>query len=101
MQREKIRRTVSGWLMLPLLVASAAGLLYLFYLSVEADAPGFRPVACIVGLIFIGFLMIGFFIVNPNDAKALLLFGRYGGTVKDAGFHWANPCATSKARRSR
>jgi len=33
----------------------------------------------------------GFFIVNPNEAVALLLFGEYKGTAKRTGFHFANP----------
>jgi len=33
----------------------------------------------------------GFFIVNPNDARVLVLFGKYKGTVKENGFYWANP----------
>lgn len=50
-------------------------------------------------LLFIAFpfiLMIlpGFFIVNPNGSKVLVLFGAYKGTVKDNGFFWANPFYT-------
>lgn len=37
------------------------------------------------------FLFPGFFLVNPNESKVLLLFGEYKGTVKDNGFFWANP----------
>ena len=33
----------------------------------------------------------GFFLVNPNTSKVLLLFGKYIGTVKENGFYWANP----------
>lgn len=33
----------------------------------------------------------GFFIVNPNSSKVLVLFGAYKGTVKANGFFWANP----------
>ena len=33
----------------------------------------------------------GLFVVNPGDAKALILFGSYKGTVKTPGFWWANP----------
>ncbi len=36
----------------------------------------------------------GFFIVNPNGSKVLVLFGSYKGTVKDNGFFWANPFYT-------
>jgi regulator of protease activity HflC (stomatin/prohibitin superfamily) len=33
----------------------------------------------------------GLFIVNPGDAKALILFGSYKGTAKIPGFWFANP----------
>jgi regulator of protease activity HflC (stomatin/prohibitin superfamily) len=36
-------------------------------------------------------LSIGFFIVPPNIARVLVLFGRYRGTVRDEGFYWTNP----------
>lgn len=36
-------------------------------------------------------VLIGFFIVNPNSSKVLVLFGAYKGTVKENGFFWANP----------
>jgi regulator of protease activity HflC (stomatin/prohibitin superfamily) len=40
----------------------------------------------------IGFTMLtGLFVVNPNEAKVLQLFGRYVGTVKAPGLRWANP----------
>jgi hypothetical protein len=57
------------------------------------------------GLIFLGsgpllvLLLGGFFIVNPNDSRALILFGRYRGTVRKPGFWWTNPF-TSKRRVS-
>ena len=38
----------------------------------------------------------GLFIVNPGDAKALVLFGEYRGTVKKAGFWFANPFITKR-----
>ncbi|NOQ92495.1 MAG: SPFH domain-containing protein [Flavobacteriaceae bacterium] len=42
--------------------------------------------------LFLGiFLIKGFFLVNPNTSKVLLLFGKYIGTVKENGFFWANP----------
>jgi regulator of protease activity HflC (stomatin/prohibitin superfamily) len=36
----------------------------------------------------------GHFIVLPNHARVLILFGKYKGTVLDPGFHWANPFLT-------
>jgi len=37
------------------------------------------------------FLSLGFFTLQPNEARVLILFGKYVGTVKEDGFHWANP----------
>ncbi|MFN2424391.1 MAG: SPFH domain-containing protein [Cryomorphaceae bacterium] len=44
-------------------------------------------------LLFLPFVIIlpGFFTVNPNGSKVLVLFGEYKGTVKKNGFFWANP----------
>ena len=42
------------------------------------------------------FIATGFFIVNPNSSKVLVLFGAYKGTVKDNGFFWANPFFPNK-----
>lgn len=41
--------------------------------------------------------MTGLFIVHPNEAKALVLFGTYKGTVRQDGFWWANPFFTKQA----
>ncbi len=41
---------------------------------------------------FIGLVMVpGFFFVNPNGSRVLVLFGKYIGTVKKNGFFWVNP----------
>lgn len=36
-------------------------------------------------------MLIGFFTLQPNQARVLILFGAYQGTVSKPGFHWANP----------
>ena len=45
-------------------------------------------------LLLVALLVImfrGFFIVNPNSSKVLVLFGAYKGTIRKNGFFWANP----------
>lgn len=91
MTRETVRRTVPGWLALPLILVTGAGLIALLVLSIEGDRGPAAIVPLILGIVVTALLLLGFFIVNPNDAKALLLFGKYAGTVKDAGFHWVFP----------
>jgi hypothetical protein len=41
-------------------------------------------------------LTMGFFILQPNEAAALVLFGAYKGTIRTAGWHWANPFLTKR-----
>jgi regulator of protease activity HflC (stomatin/prohibitin superfamily) len=50
-----------------------------------------------MGLLLAGCVMLpGSFTVQPNEAVVLQLFGRYVGTVKDAGLRWANPFYSKK-----
>lgn len=53
-------------------------------------------VALALGVVFVGFLWGGFFVVQPNQGTVLQLFGRYAGTAKDAGLWWANPLYTKR-----
>lgn len=48
-------------------------------------------------MVFAGILILkGNFVIGPNEARVLTFFGRYTGTVKDAGLRWANPFATKR-----
>jgi regulator of protease activity HflC (stomatin/prohibitin superfamily) len=40
------------------------------------------------------FVCFGFFSLEPNEARVLILFGEYRGTVRTAGWHWTNPLNT-------
>lgn len=83
MKEEKTVKPISGWVMLPVLLASVAGIIYL---AVSLNQPAWLLLG------FIPFIMmIGFFIVNPNQSMVLVLFGKYQGTVKTDGFFWVNP----------
>jgi regulator of protease activity HflC (stomatin/prohibitin superfamily) len=41
-------------------------------------------------------ILPGLMIVNPNESKVLILFGKYVGTVKQDGFFWVNPLTAKK-----
>ena len=53
--------------------------------------PVLRALSIVVTVLAALFCLKGLVIVNPNDSKALLLFGRYVGTLRDSGFFWVNP----------
>lgn len=51
--------------------------------------------ASLLLLTFTIFLMPGFFTLQPNEARVLVLFGEYRGTVTESGFHFGNPFYSS------
>jgi regulator of protease activity HflC (stomatin/prohibitin superfamily) len=48
-------------------------------------------ILAILGVLAAIFTFKGLFVVNPNEAKVLQLFGRYASTVKAQGYWWGNP----------
>lgn len=42
------------------------------------------------------FVVVGFYIVQPNQSKILTLFGRYVGTERRNGVYWTNPLTLRK-----
>jgi len=86
---ERIASTMSGWGMLILNIALLFGGFYLIALT-AADGGPMRVIgglSMLIGVIMLG----GYFTLQPNQARVLILFGAYKGTVRSSGFHWANP----------
>jgi regulator of protease activity HflC (stomatin/prohibitin superfamily) len=52
--------------------------------------------ALIVFVPVLALLLCGFFVVSPNIARVLVLFGRYRGSVRKEGFYWTNPFTLRK-----
>ena len=69
--------------------------LALLAFSIWAMVNGVYLAGVVASVAFI-ILLPGFFIVEPNKAMVLLLFGAYKGTVKANGFFWVNPFMTKK-----
>lgn len=84
---EKITKPSSGYIMVFLIILGLVG-------SALLLASG-APIGGIFLLLSI-LCMPGFFIVEPNKAAVLLLFGNYEGTVKANGFYWVIPFMTKK-----
>ena len=88
------RKAVSGWFMLALLVLVGAALGVTLKEIVSGPFTALEMTAWCIGVTVWAFMMGGFFTLQPNMAAALVLFGKYTGTVKTEGFHWANPFLT-------
>ena len=95
MIREREMQPMSGVFMLFFLVVVAFVLIVLFVGACEQQrawlAVGWAVAWCAALL-----CLNGLFVVNPNEAKVIQLFGRYVGTVRDPGFKWVNPFCTKR-----
>jgi regulator of protease activity HflC (stomatin/prohibitin superfamily) len=92
MIREQAKSSLPGGLMIGVLLAVIGGTGWM--------AAVMEPIPVKVGAIVIGFFALvalgGLFVVDPNEGRVLQLFGRYVGTVKSPGLHWANPFFSKK-----
>jgi regulator of protease activity HflC (stomatin/prohibitin superfamily) len=98
---ERDRQALNGWLALALVVLWFIAAIALFVstaalMGPEGDAlsPGVAAARILSAFLMIGlgiFSCFGFFTLEPNEARVLMLFGSYKGTVRHSGFHWANP----------
>ena len=81
---------VSGWSVLGQQALFVLFTLALFGLFVLIKQPLMLipfVLALIANLVMLG----GYFTIEPNEARVLILFGAYRGTVKTSGFLWTNP----------
>ena len=86
---ERPTRTFNGIAMLLLLIAIIAGaVLVVFVLRSPRLVPGF--------VVAVAFIAPGFFMLQPNEACVLTLFGRYLGTERTSGLRWTLPWVIRK-----
>ena len=90
MIREQVRKVSSGYLMLVVLVVLQLATAWGIYRAVLAESvPG--VIAAVLAAIVVLILWAGLFMIHPNEAKVLQLFGSYVGTAHEPGLKWANP----------
>jgi regulator of protease activity HflC (stomatin/prohibitin superfamily) len=88
MERSAFR--LPGFLML---LVVAVEILLTITFSVDTTA---APVVIIVGALLFVALISGFVVLPPNEAKVVLFFGRYVGSLNRAGYHWTVPLASKR-----
>ncbi|HWB09153.1 MAG TPA: SPFH domain-containing protein [Pirellulales bacterium] len=95
MHQEKIIRVANGWPMLLLNLTALFGGGVLFFAGAGMES---FILAIVGGLLLLGAVLslAGHFTLQPNQARVLILFGEYHGTVRDSGFWWANPFYTKR-----
>ena len=90
MIREVKKNVLSGYGALAVLAAAQIGLGYLCFVFARSGEVASLVVAAIASVIVL-VCWAGLFMVHPNEAKVLQLFGKYVGTCHDPGLRWANP----------
>ena len=87
---ERPARTSSGYAMLLVLLLTLAAVgAGVYELTQEVPELGAPLVA--VGLLGFLFVLFGFYLLQPNQAAAILLFGDYKGTDRTHGLRWVLP----------
>lgn len=89
---------VNGFIMLfvnlILTFLAIAGIVYGIILD---SAPGGVLIgASVTTLIATFFIWGGFVMLEPNEARVMVFFGKYKGTFTDTGYFWVNPFLTTK-----
>ncbi|MCY2986157.1 MAG: SPFH domain-containing protein [Planctomycetota bacterium] len=93
--QEKVLVPGSGWGPLGLLLAGLLLVVLGFVATISLKMPFLLLIVIPLGMVcFVG--LFGCLAVQPNDARVLLLFGEYRGTVASSGFFWVNPFFTKK-----
>ena len=96
--KEQVFAPMSGYLALVLVIALFIGALVLIVSSVGEHQPVVveRLLAGIGSLFVFALMLPGFFVVEPNMARVLVLFGSYRGSVRRPGYWWTNPFTAKK-----
>ncbi|HEX8644862.1 MAG TPA: SPFH domain-containing protein [Allosphingosinicella sp.] len=93
LSRERPAGTFSGYVMLAVLLAALA-LVILGLTMVPAKDPIPGLLLAVAGLLGALFVAAGFYLLQPNQAAAILLFGDYRGSDRSSGLRWRWPWLT-------
>ncbi len=103
MSTERSVSVVRGAAMLPVTIVVGVGAIALGVESIlqgTADAPVWWMLVSAIVLLTLSILTgPGYFTLQPNEARALVLFGSYRGTVRAGGFWWASPFYSNSMNR--
>jgi regulator of protease activity HflC (stomatin/prohibitin superfamily) len=96
MLQERKAGGLSGWVLLFTLLVTFFSILAGLINSARANQEGWITLAWMIALVVNSFLLGGFIVVNPNEAKVVQLFGTYKGTLREMGFWWMNPLMSKR-----
>ncbi|WP_379922567.1 SPFH domain-containing protein [Erythrobacter sp. R86502] len=93
--REIPASTQSGYVMLLVSLALVVLAIWMFVAGVGGEAKNGLMVIAAIASAVVGLLILcGFYMINPNEAAAIQLFGAYKGTDRTEGLRWVLPWLT-------
>ena len=96
MHPEKTIQATSGWPMLAVNLAGLVGGAVLLISTAAAQNNAAGPIAGLLIIVVSIVSLAGHFTLQPNQARVLILFGEYRGTVRQSAFYWTNPFYTKR-----
>ena len=94
---KEIRKTyASGYLALFILPVLFIANGYMFFRAIQSTTVPLVIFSVLIAIVLL-ICFAGFFMVHPNQARVLTLFGTYVGSARDTGLRWANPFYAKKA----
>jgi len=88
---ERPAQTFSGYFMLALLLLAIAVQIFGIVRLVNEDQGALPIAAVIIGPVALLFILCGFYMLQPNQAAAISLFGSYRGSDRTTGLRWVWP----------
>ena len=86
----------NGFAMLPVVLLLIPAIVAAFFIVLPFELYWIAAIAAGIG--FIGFIILscGFFILQPNQSRVMIFFGKYRGTFRRTGYFWVNLFMTKK-----
>ena len=92
---EKNAFKINGFIVAAFVFLLAIIEVFLIIQNAGSENPNFLFIFFPIMLVIV-LIMPGFLVVQPNESKVLILFGKYIGTIHNSGFWWANPFTIKK-----
>lgn len=87
---------MSGFQMLIVTFLLIPAIVVALFLTMPENLAWIAETSLAVAIVAVCIMLNGFFVLQPNQARVMIFFGKYRGTFVKAGFFWANPFLTMR-----
>ena len=104
MEEKVLKKNKNGMAMLMLFIAlyvAAIAAIVTGAIMTETADSVIAIILIVIGVVYVGLgwiFFLGLKVLKPQEALVLTLFGKYVGTINDAGFYYVNPFCTAETK---